>query len=173
MAAVRRSALLAAVLALPLLPAVPVAAQDLVGCQLVGASLQCVPGVTESPQLQIRQLRQQLSTDLQLEGAVQQQIDGLKRLELSGEAAVGALLTATAGADAAAVAEAAALPQANYHWYRRQPNQNSWVLIESATGTTYLPASIDVGQQVMVVAVVKQNGAVKRLASAPVGPIQP
>ena len=66
------------------------------------------------------------------------------------------------------------LPQANYHWYRRQPNQNSWVLIESATGTTYVPASIDVGQQVMVVAVVKQNGAVKRLASAPVGPmIQP
>jgi len=33
-----------------------VSAQDLVGCQLVGASLQCVPGVTETPQQQIRQL---------------------------------------------------------------------------------------------------------------------
>lgn len=31
----------------------PAAAQDLIGCQLVGATLQCVPGVTESPQQQI------------------------------------------------------------------------------------------------------------------------
>jgi hypothetical protein len=52
-------------------------AQDLVGCQLVGATLQCVPGVTESPQQQIQQLQQQISSDLLLEGAVQQRIEGV------------------------------------------------------------------------------------------------
>ena len=145
-----------------------VSAQDLVGCQLVGASLQCVPGVTETPQQQIRQLQQQISTDIQLEGAVQQRIDGLQQLVLQGNAAVGAVLTATAVADAAA-----ALPEANYHWYRLKPGQSNWVLIETAQGTTYVPAPLDVGQNLMVVAVVKQNGQVKRLASQPLGPVQP
>jgi len=143
-------------------------AQDLVGCQLVGATLQCVPGVTESPQLQIQQLQQQISTDIQLEGAVQQQINGLQQLVLSGQAAVGALITATAIADAQA-----ALPSVSYHWYRLNPGQRSWVLIEGAQGTTYVPAPIDVGQNLMVVAVVKQNGQVKRIASQPLGPVQP
>lgn len=143
-------------------------AQDLVGCQLVGASLQCVPGVTESPQQQIQQLQQQLSTDIQLEGAVQQRIDGLQQLVLAGDAAVGAVLTATAVADAQA-----ALPSASYHWYRLRPGQRSWVLIEGATGTTYVPAPVDIGQNLMVVTVVNQNGVVKRVASQPIGPIQP
>ena len=143
-------------------------AQDLVGCQLVGASLQCVPGVTESPQKQIQQLQQQISTDIQLEGAVQQRIDGLQQLVLTGNAAVGAVLTATAVADAQA-----ALPAANYHWYRIKPGQRSWVLIEGAQGTTYVPAPVDIGQNLMVVTVVNQNGVVKRVASQPLGPVQP
>jgi hypothetical protein len=143
-------------------------AQDLVGCQLVGATLQCVPGVTESPQLQIQQLQQQISTDIQLEGTVQQRINGLQQLVLAGEAAVGATLTATAIADAQA-----ALPEANYHWYRLAPGQRSWVLIEGANGTTYVPAPVDIGQSVMVVAVVNENGQVKRVASQPMGPVQP
>jgi Ig domain of plant-specific actin-binding protein len=143
-------------------------AQDLVGCQLVGATLQCVPGVTESPQQQIRQLQQQISTDIQLEGAVQQQINGLQQLVLAGNAAVGALLTATAVADAQA-----ALPSVNYHWYRIQPGQRSWVLIEGAQGTTYVPAPVDIGHNLMVVAVVNQNGVVKRVASQTIGPVQP
>ncbi|MFM2080730.1 MAG: hypothetical protein RLZZ219_1412 [Cyanobacteriota bacterium] len=142
--------------------------QDLVGCQLVGATLQCVPGVTESPQQQIRQLDQQIADDSRLEGALQQRIDGLRQLELAGEAAVGALLTATAVADAQA-----ALPGASYHWYRIQPGQRTWVLIEGARGTTYVPAPLDVGQRLMVVAVVNQNGVVKRLASQTIGPVQP
>jgi len=146
----------------------PAAAQDLVGCQLVEATLQCVPGVTESPQQQIRQLQQQLSTDIQLEGAVQQRIDGLQQLVLAGNAAVGTLLTATAIADAQA-----ALPSANYHWYRLKPGQRSWVLIEGAQGTTYVPAPVDIGQNLMVVTVVNQNGVVKRVASQPIGPVQP
>jgi hypothetical protein len=143
-------------------------AQDLVGCQLVGATLQCVPGVTESPQQQIRQLQQQISNDLLLEGAVQQRIDGLQQLVLAGQAAVGTLLTATAVADAQA-----AIPTAAYHWYRLQPGQRTWVLIEGANGTTYVPAPVDIGQNLMVVAVVNQNGVVKRVASSPIGPVQP
>ena len=164
----RRLALLAlpAAMAAVILP--PARAQDLVGCQLVGANLQCVPGVTESPQLQIQQLQQQISTDIELEGAVQQQINGLQQLVLAGNAAVGAALTATAIADAQA-----ALPTANYHWYRLKPGQRSWVLIEGAQGTTYVPAPVDIGQSIMVVAVVNENGQVKRVASQAIGPVQP
>jgi hypothetical protein len=171
MARLFRSAVLAVgscgLLALPGLGTDGAQAQDLVGCQLVGATLQCVPGVTESPQQQIRQLQQDVSTDLQLEGAVQQQINGLQQLVLAGDVAVGAVLTATAVADAQA-----ALPSANYHWYRLKPGQRSWVLIEGANGTTYVPAPIDIGQNLMVVAVVNQNGQVTRVASSPVGPVR-
>jgi hypothetical protein len=81
---------------------------------------------------------------------------------------VGAVLTATAVADAQA-----ALPTANYHWYRIKPGQRSWVLIEGANGTSYVPAPVDIGQSVMVVAVVNENGTAKRVASQPVGPVQP
>jgi hypothetical protein len=163
-----RSLPIPASLALLLIASGPAQAQDLVGCQLVGASLQCVPGVTESPQQQIRQLQQEISSELQLEGAVQQQIDGVRQLVLAGSAAVGALLTATAVADAQA-----ALPSASYHWYRLQPGQSSWVLIEGAQGTSYVPAPVDIGQQLMVVAVVNQSGVVRRVASQPIGPVLP
>jgi len=105
---------------------------------------------------------------VKLEGALQQRIDGLQKLELSGNAAVGQLLTAAAQINAQA-----ALPQANYHWYRMKPGTRSWVLIEGANGTTYVPGSLDVGQNLMVVVVVNQNGQVKRVASTPVGPVQP
>jgi hypothetical protein len=159
-----------AVLALPAAVAGAMAAQaqDLVGCRLVGATLQCIPGVDESPQLQIKQMQQEISTDIQLEGVVQQRIDGLQQLVLNGDAAVGAALSATAIADAQA-----ALPSADYHWYRIKPGERSWVLIEGAQGTTYVPAPVDIGQNIMVVAVVKQNGQVKRVASQPIGPVQP
>ena len=168
MARCPRTPLGATVLLLTLLGAGTTRAQDLVGCQLVGASLQCMPGVTESPQQQIRQLDQQISNDIQLEGAVQQQINGLQQLVLNGNAAVGAVLTATAVADAQL-----ALPTVNYHWYRIKPDQRTWVLIEGAHGTTYVPAPVDIGQNLMVVAVVNQNGAVKRVSSQAIGPIQP
>ena len=168
MAAFRSSPLWALLLGAGLLgPTTAAWSQDLVGCQLVGASLQCVPGVTADPQQQIKIMRQEISNDIQLEGAVQQQINGLQQLVLNGKAEAGQLLVATAQLDAAM-----AVPQANYHWYRLAPGQRSWVLIESAQGTTYVPAAIDIGQQVMVVAVVNQNGTVKRVSSAPIGPIR-
>jgi len=168
MAPFRFSPLWALLLGTGLLGAVSAGhSQDLVGCQLVGASLQCVPGVTADPQQQIKIMRQEISNDIQLEGAVQQQINGLQKLVLNGKAQAGQLLVATAQFDAAM-----AVPQANYHWYRLAPGQRSWVLIETAQGTTYVPAAVDIGQQVMVVAVVNDNGKVKRVSSAPIGPIR-
>lgn len=113
MAALRSAPVLLG-LALALSPALR--AQDLVGCRLVGASLQCIPGVTESAQQQISTFRDQISADLELEGAIEQQIDGLRSLVIAGQAIQGGLLQATVEADANA-----ALANAQYHWYRKDP----------------------------------------------------
>jgi hypothetical protein len=145
----------------------PVRAQDLVGCQLVGASLQCVPGLTADPQQQIRILNQQIQGDLQVEGAVEQRIEGLSRLELAGQAVEGALLRAKA------IGSGVALPPAKaYHWYRRSPGSASWLLIPAVDGPTYVPREEDVGQTLRVVLVVPQADGVKRVISAPVGPVR-
>jgi hypothetical protein len=157
---------LAGALLLAGLPA-PLLAQDLVGCQLVGASLQCVPGLTADPQQQIRILNQQIQGDLQVEGAVEQRIEGLSRLELAGQATEGALLRAKA------IGSAAGLPPAKaYHWYRRSPGSASWILIPAVDGPTYVPREEDVGQTLRVVLVVPQADGVKRVISAPVGPVR-
>jgi hypothetical protein len=147
--------------------AAPVWAQDLVGCQLVGASLQCVPGLTADPQQQIRILDQQIQGDLQVEGAVEQRIEGLSRLELAGQAVEGALLRAKA------IGSGSGLPSAKaYHWYRRSPGSSSWLLIPAVAGPTYVPRAEDVGQTLRVVLVVPQADGVKRVSSAPVGPVR-
>ena len=165
--AAQRSAPVLLGLTLALASGLGARAQDLVGCRLVGASLQCIPGVTESAQQQIHTFRDQISADLELEGAIQQQIDGLQSLVIAGEAIEGELLQATLQADANA---AVANPQ--FHWYRKGTADRTWLLFETAQGTRYVPAPVDVGQNLMVVAVVKQNGQVKRIASTPIGPVQ-
>lgn len=144
--------------------------QDLVGCQLTDdGQLQCVPGVSADPQSQIRAMRQEISTDLQLEGAVQQQINGLQQLVLAGQAAEGKLLTATLSADALA-----GLPPQAFHWYRLTPGSGRWVLISGASGPTYVLQPADVQARVMVVvAVPTEGGGSQRQPSKPVGPIQP
>lgn len=144
--------------------------QDLVGCQLTDdGQLQCVPGVSADPQSQIRALRQQISTDLQLEGAVQQQINGLQQLTLAGQAAEGQLLTATLNADALA-----GLPPSAFHWYRLTPGSTRWVLISGASGPAYVLQPADVNARVMVVvAVSKPSGGSQRQPSRAVGPVQP
>ena len=43
----------------------------LVGCRL-GATLQCVPGLTMKPEQQIKVLKQQIASDQQTEGAIRQ-----------------------------------------------------------------------------------------------------
>ncbi len=147
----------------------PLQAQDLVGCQLVDGQLSCVPGVGTDPQTQIRALRQQISTDLQTESAVQQQIDGLQQLALAGAAVQGQLLQATAVADVLA-----ALPPQAFHWYRRKPGASQWLLITGANGPTYVLQPQDVSAEVMVVvAVDAAGGGAKRQASSVVGPVQP
>ena len=57
----------------------------LVGCRL-GATLQCVPGLTMKPEQQIKVLEQQIAKDQQTEGAIRQTIEGL-RAPLEGEPA--------------------------------------------------------------------------------------
>ena len=149
-----------------LIGAWPATAQDLVGCQLVDGTLQCVPGLTASPQQQIKIMRKEISTDIQLEGAVQQQINGLQALVLKGKAVEGGLLAATADA-------LASLPAPTYHWYRLVPGQAQWQLIKGASGPTYVITAADVGQQILVVVVVNQSdGSVRRVSSAPTAPVQ-
>jgi hypothetical protein len=131
----------------------------------VDGQLSCVPGVSADPQSQIRALRQQINTDLQQESAVQQQIDGLQQLVLQGEAVQGAVLQATAVADVLA-----ALPASAFHWYRRSPGANQWLLIEGAAGPSYVLQLQDVSAQVMVVvAVPAQGGGSSRQASPAIG----
>jgi len=143
-----------------------VRAQDLVGCQLVEGTLQCVPGVTADPQQQIQILRQEIAGDQQIEGAVEQRIDGLDQLLLQGEARQGALLQATAAADGLA-----ALPASAFHWYRLAPGRRHWQLIQGASGPTYALTSADVAYQVMVVVAVPTTSGSQRSGSQVVGPI--
>lgn len=144
--------------------------QDLLGCQLTDdGQLQCVPGVSPDPQSQIRALRQEISTDLQLEGAVQQQINGLQQLVLAGQAAEGQVLSASLTADALA-----GLPPNAFHWYRLSPGSSRWLLISEASGPAYMLQPADVQARVMVVvAVPAAGGGSQRQPSTVVGPIRP
>jgi hypothetical protein len=142
-------------------------AQDLVGCQLVEGTLQCVPGITASPQQQIRILEGEIGRDQVLEGAVLQAIDDLGPLVLLGETRQGQLLRASLAAE-----RAAGLPASAFHWYRRPPGRRMWELITTASGPTYTLQPGDVAYQVMVVVAIPSTGGSQRSASAPVGPVK-
>lgn len=143
------------------LGATRVPAQDLVGCQLVDGGLQCVPGLTASPQQQIEILQQEISRTEQVEGAVRQRILGLDSLLLQGQAVEGGLLAATAAADVLA-----SVPATAFHWYRLSPGQSRWQLISGATGPTHALTAADVGQTIMVVIALPQgDGSIQRIAS--------
>ncbi|MFY8149558.1 MAG: hypothetical protein ACOVNL_10140 [Prochlorococcaceae cyanobacterium] len=144
--------------------------QDLVGCQLVDGSLQCVPGLDATPQQQIRILRGEISTDLQLEGAVEQRIEGLQALVLQGQAQVGALLQASLVAEGGG-AMAATGNGLQYHWYRLAPGRLHWEQITGAAGPTYTPGPNDIAYQLMVV-VRTDGGTTQRVGSKPTGPVR-
>ena len=146
----------------------PSNAQDMVGCQLVDGLLSCVPGVSPQPQAQINALRSQISTDIQLEGTVQQQINGLQQMVLAGQASEGQLLQATLSADVLA-----SLPPSAFHWYKLQPGTKQWILIQGASGSTYLIKANDVSSQVMLVVAQPTATGSQRQATPAVGPIQP
>ncbi|MCP9849299.1 hypothetical protein [Cyanobium sp. Morenito 9A2] len=136
------------------------------GCQLVDGTLQCVPGLTADPQQQINVLRKTIASDQKLEGAIQQTVTGLDGLVLTGQAVEGNLIWASLRASSLA-----GLPPSAYHWYRIAPGESRWSLIPGATGTAYTPGSADVGRQLMVVVVVPQDGGVRRVSAAPIGPV--
>jgi hypothetical protein len=142
--------------------------QDLVGCSLVDGQLSCVPGVSGDPQAQIRALRGQISATLAQESAVQQQIEGLQNLVLSGEALEGSLLQASLDADLLS-----SLPPTAFHWYRLSPGGSHWIWITSAQGTSYRLSASDLGSQVMLVVVSGDGPAPQRQATPPVGPVRP
>lgn len=150
--------------ALLLLP--PARSQDLVGCSLVDGQLSCVPGVSSDPQAQIRALRSEIAGTLAAESAVQQDIDSLQNLVLSGEARQGRLLVASAAADALA-----GLPDGSFHWYRLSPGASQWIWIADASGPRYQLTAADVGARVMVVVVQQTSQGVMREASTPQGPV--
>ena len=166
----RRAPSLRAALPLGLLlligPGAGLKAQDLVGCQLVQGTLQCVPGITADPQQQIRLLRQGIAGDQQIEGAVEQRIAGLNQLLLQGEARQGALLQATGTAEALA-----GLPASAFHWYRLAPGRRHWQLIQGTTGPTYVLTPADVAFEVMVVVAVPNSAGSQRSVSPVVGPV--
>ncbi|WP_413359872.1 hypothetical protein [Prochlorococcus sp. MIT 1201] len=56
------------------------------GCRLENGSLQCVPGLTASPQEQIHVLEGRISEDQKPEEQVEQNIEGLSRFVLEGDA---------------------------------------------------------------------------------------
>lgn len=152
---------------LALVSATPVWSQDLVGCQLVDGTLQCVPGVTADPQQQIRILEGKIGRDQKLEGALEQSIDGLQQLVLQGQAQEGSVLQVALTADALA-----ALPPSAFHWYHRPPGRLRWVLIPTASGPSYRIGRGDIAYQLMVVVAVPSGSSSKRQMSAPVGPVR-
>lgn len=147
----------------------PAGAQTMLpGCQLLNGTLQCVPGISADPQQQIVDLRQDISTDQGLENAVEQRIGALQQLVIQGQSAEGSLLQASLSADVLA-----GLPPNAFHWYRLAPASGRWVLIEAASGPSYLLGPNDVNGKVMlVVAVPTAGGGSLRQASGPVGPVQ-
>ena len=77
------------------LVSLPLLAQGMLpGCQLINGNLQCVPGQQLTPQQQITVLEQQIDSNLQLENQIQQSINSLGQLLVSGNAAAGELLSA-------------------------------------------------------------------------------
>ena len=153
---------------LTLMAAVPlgVSAQGMLpGCRLENGSLQCVPGLTASPEKQIQVLDGQIGQGLQQEGHLQQAIKGLKSFVLVGEAREGALLQAELTLKGADVDEL------DVHWYRRS-GQGNWKLVESGSGHSYLVGPKDQQDRLMAVLVVRgRDGKIQRISSNVIGPI--
>ena len=135
------------------------------GCRLENGSLQCVPGLTASPEQQIQVLDGQIDRGLQQEGHLEQTIEGLKRFALVGEAREGALLKTELNPRSADVEEL------DVHWYRRS-EQGNWTLVESGSGRNYRIGPKDQRNELMAVLVVRnRDGNIRRISSNVIGPI--
>jgi hypothetical protein len=138
-----------------------------VGCRLVEATLQCLPGVDTTPQQQIGILKGEISADLQAEALVEQRIDGLRQVVLNGEAMEGSLVRAELATE-----PGTNLGAVTYHWYRHAPGRNRWELIPSAQGDSYTVSRNDIAYELMVVVVVSTPDGARRKTSAPIGPVR-
>ena len=137
----------------------------LVGCRL-GATLQCVPGLTMTPEQQIKVLEGRIASEQQAEGTIADTIQGLKRFELSGRAAIGAVLNANLSFDPDDFSAV------QVHWYRRMPESSLWQLVGQVDERTYRISSDDLGSSVMAIVAMQRNGAVVvRHHSNVIGPI--
>ena len=136
------------------------------GCRLVGASLQCIPGLTTSPQNQINILKTGINADIQAEGMVEQTIEGLERFLLTGEAMEGSLLKAKL------ILNGNNVDIIDFHWYRNNSNDEKWQLIAEEKGSRYQLGPEDLDESIMAVLVVRtDDGAVRRVSSNTIGPI--
>ncbi|MEE2695696.1 MAG: hypothetical protein VYB57_01250, partial [Cyanobacteriota bacterium] len=87
-------------------------------------------------------------------------------LELAGEAIAGELI------EARWLAANPEGPQpALIHWYRQ--SESGWLLIPGAAGNSYTAQPSDMGLELMAVAIVITPEGHRRVASAPLGPVQP
>ncbi len=137
----------------------------LVGCRL-GATLQCVPGLTMTPQQQINVLKQEITTDKMVEGMIVQTIQGLERFELRGDAKVGSLLQTTLEFNPDDFAEV------QVHWYKRNPGDVNWSLVGEVDAREYKLTQQDIDASVMAVVALKPyNKAIVRHNSNIIGPI--
>lgn len=145
----------------------PLKAQGMLpGCRLENGSLQCVPGLTATPQQQIQVLDGEIAADQHIEGQIEQTIQGLQRFEVVGQARLGALLTAELELDSSNI------ETLTVHWYRRSGTQ-PWQLVGQASERTYQLSQADGGATVMaVVTVTLQNGTVQRRHSNQIGPVK-
>ncbi len=145
----------------------PVRGQGMLpGCRLENGSLQCVPGLTTTPQQQIQVLDGEITNDQQTEGRIVEAIKGLQRFAVVGEAKQKALLRAVLELDDSTI------ETVTIHWYRR-PANGHWQLIDSASERTYTINSNDAGSSVMAVLTVTTNqGKVLKTNSNAVGPIE-
>ena len=136
------------------------------GCRLENGSLQCVPGLTATPQQQIEVLDGDITHDQQAEGRIVQAIAGLKRFAVVGKPRQRALLRAELAFDDSTI------ETLTIHWYRRSANGH-WQLINSASERTYVISAEDAGRSVMaVLTVTTDQGKVLKTNSNAVGPIE-
>ena len=144
----------------------PLIAQGmLMGCQLVGGQLECVPGMNHlTPQQQIKVLKQQTDTAISEASALQGAINRLGQLVLSGEALIGSLIAAEW-----LNANGGALQPSAIYWYRQ--GDNGWVLISETATTSYTIQPQDQGLELMAVAIVMTPEGHQRIASTPMGPV--
>jgi hypothetical protein len=136
------------------------------GCRLENGSLQCVPGLSASPQKQIQVMEGQINQDVQVEGHLEQAIEGLKRFMLVGEAREGQLLKTEL------MLEGADVETLEIHWYRRN-GQGHWQLMEGISDRTYRISPEDRGDELMAVLVARSSdGSIRRISSNVIGPVK-